>query len=167
MLDAAIAHNHPTSMRYPKASALELDRTPDPVQIGKSEVIRDGADGTIIAFGAMLDAAIAAAELLSGELDVKVVNARFVKPIDIDMVRESLSGGNFVVTVEEGAKMGGFGSAFLEAAVAERLDTRLVHTLGLPDEFINHGDRSDLLDEHGLSPEAIAKTCRTAVPSRV
>ena len=78
--------------------------------------------------------------------------------------RQTLGDGQFVVTVEESAKIGGFGSAFLEAAVAERLDTRLVHIVGLPDEFINHGDRSDLLAEHGLSPEAIARTCRAAVP---
>jgi 1-deoxy-D-xylulose-5-phosphate synthase len=164
MLDAAIAHDHPTSIRYPKASALELERVPEPIEIGKSELIRAGTDGTIVAFGAALENAIEAADLLAGELDVQVINARFVKPIDIDMVRQTLGSGQFVVTVEEGAKIGGFGSAFLEAAVAERLDTRLVHIVGLPDEFINHGDRGDLLDEHGLSPEAIARTCRAAVP---
>ncbi len=167
MLDAAISHHHPSSIRYPKASALELDRVSEPIEIGKSEVVREGTDGTIVAYGAILEQALKAAELLRGELDVAVVNARFVKPIDVQMVRNSLSDGRFVVTVEEGAKMGGFGSAFLECAVAERLDTRLVHTLGLPDEFINHGDRGDLLDQHGLSPDAIAKTCRAAVPSRV
>jgi 1-deoxy-D-xylulose-5-phosphate synthase len=167
MLDAAIAHDHPTSMRYPKASALDLERDPQRIQIGKSELIHDGVDGTIVAYGAMLEQALQAAELLSGELDVAVINARFVKPIDVQMVRETLGSGRFVVTVEEGARMGGFGSAFLECAVAERLDTRLVHTLGLPDEFIEHGDRGDLLDQHGLSPEAIAQTCRAAVPSRV
>lgn len=167
MLDAAIAHDHPTSIRYPKASAIELGRSPTPIEIGKSEVIREGTDGTIVAFGATLENAIAAAEMLSDELDVKVINARFVKPIDIDMVRETLGSGQFVVTVEEGAMMGGFGSAFLEAAVAQRLDTRLVHILGLPDEFINHGDREDLLHEHGLSPAAIAQTCRAAVPTQV
>jgi 1-deoxy-D-xylulose-5-phosphate synthase len=115
----------------------------------------------------MLEQALAAADLLSGELDVAVINARFVKPVDVQMVRDTLSSGRFVVTVEEGTAMGGFGSAFLECAAAERLDTRLLHLLGLPDEFIEHGDRENLLDEHGLSPEAIAKTCRFAVPSRV
>lgn len=167
MLDAAIAHNHPSSIRYPKASALELDRVPQPIEIGRSEIIRAGSDGTIIAFGAMLENALAAADLLRGELDVAVINARFVKPIDLQMVRDVLSDGRFVVTLEEGATMGGFGSAFLECAVAQRLDTRLVHVLGLPDKFIDHGDRDVLLHEHGLSPETIAQTCRSAVLAQV
>ena len=162
MLSAAIRHDHPSGIRYPKASALELDRVPDPVQIGKSEVIREGSDGTIVAYGVMLEQAIVAAELLSDELDVGVVNARFVKPIDAEMVRRTIEEGRFVVTVEEGATLGGFGSAFLESANSQRLDTRGVTCLGLPDHFIEHGDRSQLLDDHGLSPRAIAEVCRDA-----
>jgi len=160
MLGAAIAHDHPVSIRYPKAAALELDRVAEPIRVGHSEVVREGGDGTIVACGAMLEQAIAAAGMLDGDLDVGVVNARFIKPIDATMVRETLSGGRFVVTLEEAAVVGGFGSAFLESAVAQRLDTRSVTTLGLPDEFIEHGDRDDLLDLHGLSPARIAETCR-------
>lgn len=167
MLSAALAHDHPCSIRYPKASALELDRIAQPVQIGKSELIREGTDGTIVAFGAMLEQAIAAAELLEGDLDVGIVNARFVKPIDVQMVRDTLSNGRFVVTCEEGTRLGGFGSAFLECAVEERLDTRSIRTLALPDEFVQHGDRNDLLAEHGLSPRGIAEACRQAVVSGV
>ena len=167
MLNAALAHDHPSSIRYPKASALQLEHTPEPVEIGKSETIREGRDGTIIAYGAMLDQAIAAAELLRDELDVGVINARFVKPMDIDMVRQTLVDGNFVVTLEEGARMGGFGSAFIECAVAEQLDTRLIKVIALPDEFIEHGDRSDLLDKHGLSVQKIAQSCRDSVTSNV
>ncbi len=160
MLSAALAHDHPTGIRYPKASALELSHDPMPVEIGKCELIREGFDGTIVAYGAMLEQAIAAAELLADHLDVRVINARFVKPIDVAMVTESLSDGRFVVTVEEASCMGGFGSAFTECAIAQRLDTRTLRTLSLPDQFIQHGDRNELLDDHGLSPEAIARTCR-------
>jgi 1-deoxy-D-xylulose-5-phosphate synthase len=167
MLDAALAHIHPCSIRYPKASALDLDRIPIPVEIGSSETIREGSDGTIVAYGAMLEQAIAAAELLEGELDVGVINARFAKPIDDQMVHETLSDGRFVVTLEEGARMGGFGSAFIEAAVDARLDTRAIRILALPDEFIEHGDRNDLLATFGLDPQAIAQACRDAVPSSV
>ncbi|NNE01105.1 MAG: 1-deoxy-D-xylulose-5-phosphate synthase [Pirellulaceae bacterium] len=162
MLSAALDHNHPCSLRYPKASALQLNRVVDPIQIGKSEVIRDGSDGTIVAFGAMLEQAIAAAEMLAPELDVQVINARFVKPIDTEMVERTLREGRFVVTLEEGARMGGFGSAFLECANSLRLDTRHLTTLALPDQFIDHGDRNQLLSDHGLSPMAIAQTCRDA-----
>ena len=167
MLAASLKHNHPSSIRYPKASALDLERIPEPIQIGKSETIREGADGTIVAFGAMLEQALEAAELLEGDLDVGVVNARFVKPIDAEMVRDTLGSGRFVVTVEEGAKMGGFGSAFIENAVEQGLDTRSIEILALPDEFIEHGDRNDLLDTHGLSPRRIAETCRLAAPQNV
>ena len=167
MLAAALAHNHPCSMRYPKASALDLDRIPATVEIGRSETIRQGSDGTIVAYGAMLEQAIAAAELLEGEVDVGVINARFVKPIDTLMVHETLGDGRFVVTLEEGARMGGFGSAFTECAVDEKLDTRAIRTLALPDEFIEHGDRNDLLADYGLDPPAIAQACREAVPSSV
>ena len=163
MLSAALSHDHPSGIRYPKASAVQLERTPDPVEIGKSETIKDGSDGTIVAFGATLENAILAAESLAAEgLDVGVVNARFVKPIDQEMVRRTLTEGRFVVTVEEGAKMGGFGSAFLETANELRLDTRTLTTVALPDEFIHHGDRIQLLDDHGLSARAIAQTCRDA-----
>ena len=163
MLSAALQHDHPTSIRYPKASALELEHTPQPIEIGKSETIREGSDGTIIAFGAMLDQALTAAEILKDELDVAVINARFVKPIDMEMVRQSLEGGRFVITLEEGTKLGGFGATFIEAAVEERLDTRNIQVLALPDEFIEHGDRGDLLDSHGLSPQKIAQACRDSV----
>ena len=162
MLSASLAHDHPCGIRYPKASALELDRTPDPIEIGKSEVIREGSDGTIVAFGAMLEQALSAAESLEGDLDVGVVNARFVKPIDAEMVERTMANGRFVITVEEGTEVGGFGSAFLECANKLRLDTRQVTVIGLPDEFILHGDRNQLLHENRLSPKGIAQACRDA-----
>lgn len=163
MLQKSLTHDHPCSIRYPKASAIELERLPEPITIGKCEVIREGDDGTIVAFGAILEQALAAAELLEGDLDVGVINARFVKPIDAAMVASTVNQGRFVVTVEEGTKLGGFGSAFIESAVQQRLDTRGIHVLGLRDEFIEHGERNELLDEHGLSPAAIAQACRDAV----
>jgi 1-deoxy-D-xylulose-5-phosphate synthase len=159
MLQAALNHDHPCGIRYPKAAALEIDRQPEPIEIGCSEVIREGTDGTIVAYGAMLQQALETADLLAGQLSVSVINARFAKPIDAAMVENSISDGKFVVTIEEGAEMGGFGSAFLECAVKLRLDTRGVQILALPDEFIEHGDREDLLHDHGLSPQRIAATC--------
>lgn len=165
MLSFATQQDHPASIRYPKASALQLEREPEPIQLGKSEKIREGEDGTIVAFGAMLEHALEAAELLAGELNIAVVNARFVKPIDEQMVHDSLQDGRFVVTVEEGAKAGGFGSAFIESAVEQNLDTRGIRVLALPDEFIEHGDRMDLLATHGLGPAQIADACRSAVAS--
>ncbi len=168
MLHWCLEHDHPTGIRYPKASALELNHAMSPIELGRCEWLREGTDGTIVAFGAMLEQALAAADTLAGELSVGVVNARFVKPIDEAMVAQSLSDGRFVVTVEEGCHAAGFGSAFLESAVAQRLDTRNVKVLAIPDRFIEHGDRNPLLAECGISPEGIAHTCRAMLhPSGV
>jgi 1-deoxy-D-xylulose-5-phosphate synthase len=76
------------------------------------------------------------------------------------MVRNTLQSGRFVITVEEGTRLGGFGSAFLECAAQQGLDTRTLKILALPDEFIEHGDRDELLHDHGLSADAIANVCR-------
>lgn len=162
MLQAALKHDSASAIRYPKASALVLDHTPAPIEIGKAEWIRHGTDGTIVAYGAMLEQAIAAAELLEGELDVAVVNARFVKPIDAEMVHRSMTDGRFVITLEEGTKVGGFGSAFLESAAEQRLDTRKLQILALPDSFVEHGDRNELLSDFDLSPAGIADRARDA-----
>ena len=160
MLKWCLEHEHPTGIRYPKASALELNHNMASIELGRCEWLREGTDGTIVAYGAMLEQALAAADSLGDELSVGVVNARFVKPIDAEMVARTLSDGRFVVTVEEGCHAAGFGSAFLESAVAQRLDTRNLKVLALPDRFIDHGDRNQLLADVGISPEGIAKACR-------
>ncbi|OUT62374.1 MAG: 1-deoxy-D-xylulose-5-phosphate synthase [Rhodopirellula sp. TMED11] len=163
MLKFAMSQDHPLGMRYPKASAMKSDQPLPEVELGKAHWVRTGSDGVIVAYGAMLENALEAAEMLQGELDVAVVNARFVKPIDDDMVRQSIEQGRFVLTVEENTIVGGFGAAFLESANAQRLETRNVEVLGLPDRFVEHGDRDGLLDQCGLSPRAIADRCRQAV----
>ncbi len=165
MLSFALAHDTAVAIRYPKAAALSLPRTPAPIELGKSEVIRQGTDGTILVYGAMLDEALAAIDLLEGELDVTVVNARFAKPIDQKMVEEAFTGGQFVITLEEAALVGGFGSAILETAAQLGLDTRKLTRLGLPDHFIEHGNRETLLNQLGLGPKDIAEACRRAMNS--
>ena len=124
-------------------------------------MIHWGTDGAIIACGAMLQQAISAAEILKKDgLDVAVINARFIKPLDMAMLTQVFEECRFVVTLEEGALMGGFGSAVLEAACAQGWDTRILRTLGIPDQFIEHGDRNELLRELGLDSAGIAKTCK-------
>ncbi|XZE36884.1 1-deoxy-D-xylulose-5-phosphate synthase [Pirellulaceae bacterium SH501] len=162
MLEFALQHSGPTSIRYPKTPALTFERPWQPIELGKSETIRWGTDGAIIACGAMLQQAIAAAELLKQEgIDVAVINARFIKPLDVEMLSQVFEECRFVVTVEEGALAGGFGSAVLEAACQHGWDTRVLRTLGLPDRFIEHGERSELLADLGLDPAGIAATCRS------
>jgi 1-deoxy-D-xylulose-5-phosphate synthase len=164
MLEFALRQNCPVSMRYPKANAVKL-ATPaaerQPIELGKSEVIRSGRDGAILCLGTQLTDCLKAADLLAAEgLDVGVVNARFAKPIDREMVERVLRECNFVVTVEEGCLMGGFGSAVLEAASELGLDTSRIKRLGLPDRFIEHAERAELLADLGLDATGIASACR-------
>jgi 1-deoxy-D-xylulose-5-phosphate synthase len=161
MLEFALAQDVAAAIRYPKAAALHVGHHPKPLALGRCEVIRQGTDGTILAYGAILDQVIAAADMLAGELNLTIVNARFAKPIDESMVRSAFA-SPFVITVEEAAKVGGFGTAVLESAGELRLDTRKLHRLGLPDRFIEHGNRESLLEQHGLGPKQIADTCRAA-----
>jgi 1-deoxy-D-xylulose-5-phosphate synthase len=131
--------------------------------LGKSETISEGADGTIIACGTTLEAALQAAQTLRSEgLDVGVVNARFIKPIDCEMIHHALTHSAFVVTVEEAMLMGGFGSALLETANELRLDTTHVYRIGIPDEFIEHQSRAEVLEMLKLDAAGIAETCREA-----
>ncbi len=161
MIEFALAQDVATAIRYPKAAALHVGHRPEPLALGRCEVIRQGTDGTILAYGAILDQVIAAADMLAGELNLTIVNARFAKPIDESMVRSAFA-SPFVITVEEAAKVGGFGTAILESAGELRLDTRKLHRLGLPDRFIEHGNRESLLEQLGLGPKQIADTCRAA-----
>jgi 1-deoxy-D-xylulose-5-phosphate synthase len=161
MLDFALTLEGPSGIRYPKTSAMSVDREFAPLELGKSETIRHGTDGAIIACGVMLDQALQAADLLASEgVSATVVNARFIKPLDIEMLRQHFESGKFIVTLEEGVLAGGFGSAVTEKAVANGWDTRQLRTIGLPDEFIEHGDRDELLESHGMDPVSIANACR-------
>lgn len=160
MVDFALQHDSAVAIRYPKAAALRRSQPSAAIELGKSEWIRSGSDGTVIAYGSVLDQVLAAVELLGDELDIGVVNARFVKPIDQAMIRRAFEGGGFVITVEEATKHGGFGSAVLESANDLRLDTRQLTRLALPDQFIEHGSREALLAQFGLGPQQIADTCR-------
>lgn len=161
MLEFALQHSGPTSIRYPKTSALTFERPKQPIELGKAEVIRQGRDGTILAIGAMIQQALAAADQLAAEgIETQVVNARFIKPLDMNLLANVFKSSKFVVSVEEGALAGGFGSAVLEAACEQGWDTRILRTLGIPDRFIEHGERNELLASIGLDAPSIASTCR-------
>lgn len=163
LLDFALEHKGPVAMRYPKAKVNKLSGERAPVERGKAEVLRWGADGCLLVLGSLVSDALAAAdELAAAGLDVGVVNARFAKPLDVDVVKRALDETSFLITVEEAALPGGFGSAVLEAAADAGCDTRAIHRLGLPDQFIEHGERGELLDEFGLSRRGFVAACREA-----
>jgi 1-deoxy-D-xylulose-5-phosphate synthase len=161
MLDFALQHDGPCSLRYPKAPAGQSERPRQPVKMGEAEVLDWGRDGAILCCGTPLTECLRAARQLRQEgLSVGVVNTRFVKPLDRSIVLRALHECSFVVTVEEAALAGGFGSAVLECAADEGVSARHLHRIGIPDEFIEHGERNELLEELGLDAAGIARTCR-------
>ena len=164
MLKFALKHTGPISMRYPKVNLEKVDRTAPvpPIELGKAEVIEWGEDGCFVAFGTLLSNCVAAAKKLKAEgIHMGVVNARFVKPLDTDTILRAVETLPLVVTVEEGTVEGGFGSAVLEAANAAGLDSRNVVRRGVPDKFIEHGERNELLADIGLSVDALVELVRT------
>jgi len=150
--------NAPAAIRYPRVNVPESTRRHEPIQLGKAEIVRPGKQGMIAACGAFVETALAATDILEKSgVDVGVINARFVKPLDTQTLLEPLRQGQFLVTMEEGMLSGGFGSAVLEAANEERLDTRNIHRLGIPDRYVEHGERAELLDDLGLTVENLVK----------
>jgi 1-deoxy-D-xylulose-5-phosphate synthase len=161
MLDFALAHDRPVSIRYPKAAAETVACARAPIELGCAEVIDWGHDGMLIACGTLLSTCIKAAAVLRSEgLDVGVINARFVKPLDTETILKAISVSPFVVTVEEAALAGGFASAVVEAATDQGISTARVRRLGVPDRFIMHADRGEQLAEVGLDVDGIANACR-------
>ena len=160
MLDFALDLDVPSSIRYPKASAPKLGLESDKIELGKGQIVRWGTDGAILALGAMLEPALHAAEKLAKRgIEVAVINPRFIKPLDETLLHKVFHECRFVLTLEEAQLMGGFGSAVLELANDKGWDTRHVKRLGLPDLFVEHGEREELLDEYHLTERGIIATC--------
>jgi 1-deoxy-D-xylulose-5-phosphate synthase len=158
MLKTALSLNTPSSIRYPRGAGegVTLDNEFRILPIGKGVVLKPGADVYILGIGAMVHPALKAAEILQEQgVNAGVVNMRFVKPIDTDLLKQLLQQTTNFVTVEDHALPGGFGSAVMEAM--EGTDAR-IHRIGIPDKFIEHGPQAVLRDLCGLSPEKIAQT---------
>lgn len=162
LLEFALAHNGPVSLRYPKATAETVQRPPCPVRLGVAEVYDWGHDGMLIAYGVLFPTCVKAADRLREEgLDVGVINARFVKPLDTETILKAVEQSGFVITVEEGTLVGGFGSAVLEAVNTAGMRSDHVRCLGIPDQFIEHGERGELLADLGLDVDGIAATAHS------
>ncbi|NDC54549.1 MAG: 1-deoxy-D-xylulose-5-phosphate synthase, partial [Planctomycetia bacterium] len=161
MLDWALGQPGPVAIRYPKTVVERLERPRAPLAAGRCEPLAEGADGLVVACGTLLHAALEAARILREEgLEVGVINARFVKPLDAQGLVERIEAAPWVVTVEENALPTGFGSAVLEAVADARIASGPIVRLGLPDRFVEHGERGELLAELGLDAAGIAAACR-------
>jgi 1-deoxy-D-xylulose-5-phosphate synthase len=133
-------------------------------QVGVSRTLREGTDATIVAYGALVQHAMQAAEELSADgLSIGVIDARFCKPVDGDMLNRVLKPSHPVLTVEDHSLQNGFGTAVAEYAIAHRLPTEDLTRLGMPDRLISHATRKEQLAEVGLDAAGIARSVRDAV----
>lgn len=162
MLDFAIEHGGPVSMRYPKTKLENVKRDETPIEYGKAEIYSFGEDGNFLAIGAMFPRCVVAAEKLKQQgLDVGVINARFVKPLDSQIIERALENDRFLITVEENTLHGGFGSAVLEEVARLGANSQRVQCVGIPDQFVEHGDREELLSDLGLDADGLIATAQS------
>ncbi len=168
MLAAAFARPGPTVVRYPRGET-ELTEVSPPfpeIEFGQAEVVREGGEGTIWALGNMVAVAEAAAgRLRKAGRDFGVVNARFVKPLDRELLLSQAREGKKIVTLSEDPLAGGFGSAVGECLGEEGRGSALRLRIGLPDRFIPHGKIAELREQCGLTPEAVAEKIGRAMPA--
>lgn len=151
----------PIALRFPRGSGqgVPLDEELSALPIGKAEVLAEGTDLMFVAIGAMVETSLAAAAALADRgVSAGVVNARFIKPLDTEILDELAASGVALITVEDNAVTGGFGSGVNEYLIAQGYDTARIRNLGIPDEFIEHGDRGLLLAEIGLDTNGLVRS---------
>ena len=150
-------------MRYPrgKGVGVPLDETSKALEIGKGEILLEGGDVAIFAIGYTVDPSLDAAKRLREEgIDATVVNCRFVKPLDEELLCRVASATGKVLTVEENVLAGGFGSAVLEMLEAKGLSGIEVKRLGIRDEFVEHASQAELRHRYGIDEEGILEAAR-------
>jgi 1-deoxy-D-xylulose-5-phosphate synthase len=158
----------PVALRYPRGEAegVPLPRRPEPIEVGRGEVLREGERVALLGYGYGVPLALGAADLLADEHGVEptVADARFAKPLDVDLIDRLASEHDVLVTVEENVLAGGFGSAVLEEMAERDLlgETRVLR-VGLPDRYVTHGKPALIREEVGLTPEALADRVAQAV----
>ncbi|GAB4536305.1 MAG: 1-deoxy-D-xylulose-5-phosphate synthase [Thermodesulfovibrionia bacterium] len=163
MLKTAISYNGPCAIRYPRGSVTDIGEYEYPVNIpiGSAEILRDGRDLLIIAIGGMVLPSINASEALAQSgISAGVINARFVKPLDINLISSLTRDIKYILTVEENSVVGGFGSAVMEGLIESGINDVRIKMLGIPDRFIKHGPQDVLrnelsLDSQGITMEAL------------
>lgn len=166
MLRMALEHNGPCVIRYPRGCTLGVpfESKPEPILLGRAEYIRSGSDVAFLAIGSAVEECVIASDILASKgIKASVVNARFVKPLDVEMIRSLARETGLLITVEDGCLAGGFGSAVAEVLVDKQLKWAKLLRLGFPDEFVEHGTRAQLLARYGLNAAAIAEKTVTFV----
>lgn len=185
MFSWAISYDKgPVAIRYPRGAgyslnsvAAELALQKEMVQkgkvnfaatidLGKGELLRQGRDATLISVGYMSNIALEAASFLKDEdIDCEVINARFIKPMDMELMTQSVLKTSRLFTIEEGCLSGGFGSGVVELIIDKVKKNIIIKNIALPDKFIEHGERQALLDKYGLSAKKIAEAVKRVLDS--
>ncbi|HKQ08644.1 MAG TPA: 1-deoxy-D-xylulose-5-phosphate synthase [Blastocatellia bacterium] len=169
MLKTAVLHNGPASVRYPRGNGfgVVMDEEIKQLEIGKAEIVRQGTDVAIIGIGTQVHYCEKAAERLAAEgLNPTVVNARFVKPLDAELILALARSHGSIVTVEDHYVQAGFGSAVMELLEENRLSEVRVMCLGFPDKLIEHASQSTLLAKYGLDADGIYTRVRDFVAAK-
>ena len=161
MLRTGLTIDGPSAIRYPRGNAagVDLPANPEPLEIGTGEILREGRRVALLGYGAGVEKALGAADILG---DVTVADARFAKPLDTGLLAQLAAEHDLLVTVEEGVLQGGFGSAVLEQLHDGGLSPRVLR-IGLPDRYVTHGAPKLLHEEVGFTAEAIAERIDSAV----
>jgi 1-deoxy-D-xylulose-5-phosphate synthase len=160
MLATAIEHDGPIAFRYPRGAGTgaPLDEIIRPLPIGKGKVMESGDDVLILAIGKSVGDTLEAATILKEqEISVTVVNCRYVKPLDVELITSLAAKIPLVITVEENARQGGFGSAVLEALNDAGVTGLRVERIGVADTFVEHGPQKLLRSLYGVDASAIVK----------
>lgn len=161
MLKTAVEYSGPAALRYPRGTATGclMDDEPACLPIGKAEIIREGKDITLLAVGSMVGMARLAAGVLAEQgISAAVIDARFVKPLDSECIVKHALGTGKIITMEENVLSGGFGGAVLEMLNSRGIGDVRVTRLGLPDSFIEHGDKNLLLAKYRLTVDDVVNT---------
>jgi len=162
MLSFAIEHPGTIAVRYPRDAAPAAPGPVEPIRLGRGVLLREGGELALVAYGTMVPLAERVAAILEKEdgLEASVVNARFAKPVDVELVERVAEPARLLVTLEEGSLKGGFGAAVLESLTARGAPLPPHLGIGLPDRFIEHGTRARLLERAGLTPGAVVERIR-------
>jgi 1-deoxy-D-xylulose-5-phosphate synthase len=165
---ATLYKKGPIALRYPRGNALGVQIKPfAQIPIGKGEIVEKGNDAAIIAIGSMVDMAMKTRTQLAKEnIDVEVVNARFVKPLDAELLKDVFTRHKKVLTLEDNVIIGGFGSAVLEFMNQQKIQDVEVIVHGLPDKFIEHGTPDELFAELKMDAEGISSIIREFLLSK-
>ena len=166
MIYTAIETPHPTAVRYPRGNGLgvKLDEQFRLLELGKAEILQDGRDCAVLAIGTMVHPSLKAAEKLAADgISATVISARFIKPLDEELISCLAHEKSFLITVEEAALMGGFGSAVMELLESRNIQGCKILRIGVPDRLIPHGSPNLLHAKYGIDADGIYEKIRTFI----